>query len=318
MMDAKQLIARISEKDFLMDFFRKHNIAQVEQLQVIDSYVQGNYRAGIIVEATEVNRRGKTKILIDLKLGQPAIEQVHDALYTTGKDCDIKIIVHSNAHNDDDDVPSADEYVVLGLVSRLQEDNIPIVLFHLDGDDLEISYDDVFHNWNLVDRTNPCIIPHREVFWNRTFWAVYFDSFCEGWYRADIAFESGFEYDPEDRYIIFIDRPLDGEIKLIWDENGLRYEIKQRNESYDYLKKSFDVIAPELEKLYGKDNVVFENLNGRLPRLYIKQNDIPFSWLYSAAPSEITKFAGIVYEDAWALRRRIEETVEKICPVPEQ
>ena len=69
---------------------------------------------------------------------------------------------------------------------------------------------------------------------------------------------------------------------------------------------------PILKERYGDDSVRFENVVGRLPRLYIKYSDKPFNWLYTATPREITEFAKKIFDDAWGLRWGIEETAIKI------
>ena len=45
-------------------------------------------------------------------------------------------------------------------------------------------------------------------------------------------------------------------------------------------------------------------------RLYIKYSDTPFDWLYTAKPKQITEFAKSMFDDAWALRWRIEERID--------
>ncbi len=88
------------------------------------------------------------------------------------------------------------------------------------------------------------------------------------------------------------------------------YLIKQDNDYDEYLKMVLDFEMPALQKRYGSDAVNFENVVGKLSRLHIKYSDRPFDWLYTATPREITEFAKLMYEDAWALRWRIEERAD--------
>ena len=49
------------------------------------------------------------KILVDLKPGQPTTEQVFDAAYETGADCDKRVIMYTGEKiGDDDENPTAD------------------------------------------------------------------------------------------------------------------------------------------------------------------------------------------------------------------
>ena len=73
-----------------------------------------------------------------------------------------------------------------------------------------------------------------------------------------------------------------------------------------------DYEMPALQKRYGSESVEFENVVGKLPRLYIRYSDRPFSWLYTATPRQITEFAKAIFDDGWALRWRIEERIDGI------
>jgi len=67
-----------------------------------------------------------------------------------------------------------------------------------------------------------------------------------------------------------------------------------------------------LQEKYKSDDVNFENVVGRLPRTHIKYSDKPFDWLYTATPRQITEFAEAMHENAWTLRRRIEERIDAL------
>lgn len=315
---ANELVENISNESYLMKFLKEKQIANCEQVKIIDHYIQNPDREGIIIEAQEYNSTAKIKIAIDLKLGQPTIDQVHDALYGHGKDCDIKIIIYSDGYVQTDiGIPSADFYAVSSLISRLQEDNVPIILIEMDKNASEFRYDPYCQNWASVDKTNPYGIPSQAQFWAETFWAVYFDSFNVAFYDPSTTFEYGFRDTAAWGHLIYIDCAMDGEIELYWDKDGLRYEVKQCNDSDEYLKKTLDIIMLELENQYGKNNIFFENVIGKLPRLHIRFNSTPFSWIYNASPSEIAKFAGKVHENAWGLRLKIEETFEMTYQIDE-
>jgi hypothetical protein len=87
----------------------------------------------MIIDVKEKNAKTRSKIMIDLKLGQPIINQVYDSLYTIGKDCSKRIMLFSNGPNDyDTDVPVADTFVVHTAVSYLQEYPLGIYLFKMD------------------------------------------------------------------------------------------------------------------------------------------------------------------------------------------
>ena len=66
-------------------------------------------------------------------------------------------------------------------------------------------------------------------------------------------------------HIIYIDCSVFGEIQLYWDEQGVRYLIKQEDDYDEYLKKVLDYEMQGLQERYGSDAVNFENVVGKLP-----------------------------------------------------
>lgn len=308
-----EMIRYIAEEDNLKHFLEKYKIAKISEINYKKYYHKDDNREVVIIDTKEEYLSNKTKIMIDLRLGQPIVNQVYDALYDVGKDCDIKIIVYSNGYNDyDKGIPVADEYLASSLIAQLQNKNVPIVLFAIDYSNFKLKYVDMYQNWYQVNRLRSSKIPTKEKFMTETFWGIYFDSFNATFYEPWSAYSDCFNNTIENHYIIYIDSIFFGEIKLFWDEKGVRYEIKQVSESDEYLKKVLDVDMSALKERYGESSVKFENVVGRLPRLYIKYSDKPFSWLYKATPRQITEFAEKMYHDAWGLRWMIEESIEKL------
>jgi len=309
----KEMMDHIIDENRLKEILDRYDLAYVSKIHGIQHYEKDDNRHGVVIDIQENKLADKTKVLIDLRQGQPIVNQVYDALYDVGKDCDIKIIVFTDSNNDyDKGVPVADEYLVSGMIGKLQDMNIPIYLFSINQSEMIITLVDSYQTWYQVNRFKSASIPTDEGFMAETFWYAYFDSFNEAFYKPWNAFSGNTKDAKESIYTIYISEFFSGEIKLFWDENGVRYDIKQDSESDAYLKKVLSVYMPILEERYGDDSVRFENVVGRLPRLYIKYSDRPFSWLYNATPREITEFAEKLFVDAWGLRWDIEETVEKL------
>ena len=308
-----EMINHIAEEKNFRQLLSSNEIAEIDEMHSIEHYKRDDDRIGLVVDVKETNRIERTKIIIDLRLGQPSIYQVHDALYDIGKDCDIKIIIHTNGYNDfDEDIPVADEYAVLSLIAQLQDDNVAVVLFEMDNTSMRMEYVNSYQNWYSVNRLKKCKIPSREQFITQTFWAVYFDSFNKGFYEPWETYRGGFQDINDWGAKIYTDRNMDGEITVFWDQEGVRYEIKQCNDSDEYLKKVLDIDMLSIKEHYGENSVKFENVVGRLPRLYIKYSGRPFNWLYTASPAQITEFAQTMTSDVWGLCRQLEETSEKL------
>ena len=177
--DVYEMIRAIAEDENLKRFLEEYKIAKISEINFKKYFNKDDNRCTAIIDAQEEFFNHSTKILIDLRIGQPSVNQVYDALYDIGGDCDIKIIIHTNGYNEKDKgIPVTDEYLVAPLIRELQDNNIPIILFSVDQDTLTEKYDS-YQDWYSVNRLRSCKIPTKEDFMGTTFWCVYFDSFNE-------------------------------------------------------------------------------------------------------------------------------------------
>jgi hypothetical protein len=299
----EEMINSISKENTLRQVLRDNNIAEIDTIFEINPYERDGGRRGLIVDVQEKNADARSKIMIDLKKGEPIINQVYDSLYDIGKDCSKRIIVYSGGQNDyDNGVPVADFWPVNCLINNLQQYPLGLHLLEMSADTFTIE-PHFMQDYFEPDQELPISeVPTREQFMAEAFWLVYFDSNNEGWYESFKTFSGGFRDIEDWGYIIYIDCSFRGEIRLYWDQKGVRYEIHQENGYGDYLGMVLDFEMQGLQERYGSDAVKFENVVGKLPRLHIKYSDRPFDWLYDATPRQITEFAKSMYEDAWGLR----------------
>ena len=170
--------------------------------------------------------------MIDLKHGLPIINQVYDSLYEIGKDCSKRIILFSDGLNEfDKNIPAADYWVVNSLIHNLRQYPLGIHFYKMDKDTFSIRSAYTVQNWEPIEDWPISKIPTREQFMAETFWRVYFDSFNEEFYESCKTFSSGFRNISDWGHIIYIDCSFLGEIQLYWDQKGVRYLIKQDNDS---------------------------------------------------------------------------------------
>ena len=307
----EEMINSISKENTLSQVLRDNKIAEIDTIYEINPYERDGGRRGLIVDVQEKNADARSKIMIDLKQGEPIINQVYDSLYDIGKNCSKRIIASLNGRDVyDKDVPVADFWPVCCLVNNLQQYPLGIHFLEMDSDTLTLG-PHFQQEYFKPDQELPISeAPTKEQFMAETFWTIYFDSNNEGWYESFKTFGGRFRDIEDWGYIICIDCSFYGEIQLYWDQKGVRYLIKQDNNNDEYLKMVLDYEMSGLQERYGSDSVNFDNVVGKLPRLHIKYTDRPFDWLYTATPRQITEFAKSMYEDAWSLRWRIEERID--------
>jgi hypothetical protein len=309
-----EMINHMAEEKNIRQLLTNYEIADIKEINGIKHYERDD-RTGLIVDIKENNRIERTRILIDLRMGQPSVHQVYDALYDIGKDCDIRIIIHTNGWNDfDRNIPAVDDCAVLSLIAQLQEDNVAILLYEMNRTTMKIAYVDNLQNWYQVDRSKSCEIPSQAQFMAQTFWSVYFDSFNEAFYKSWEAYSGGFRDINDWGFLIYIDDcPIGGEIELYWDQKGARYVIGQNDGLVGLLNEVLDIEMPWIFDRYGVDAIEFKKTEEQSSSLQIRYSDRPFDWLFTATPRQIYEFAKSMHEDAWELHSRLEDTINGYC-----
>jgi hypothetical protein len=304
-------------RDLLSDskfenFMKERNIADVDQIFKLSHYQIGNDRAGFIAKLKEKNSDDVKKIMVDLKQGQATVNQVFDALYEIGKDCDIRIIRHTDSHNDaDKGIPTADVCIVSRLICQLQDIGINVRLYKYNEKTKNIVNNELYDILGTPKMGESMELPTKEQFMVETFWSVYVDSNNECYYDPFHKYSWPFCDMKNGGFVGYDDSVMNGEVEVFWDEKGVRYEITQKNDSDEYMKKMLDHEMDALEKRFGKGNIKFVNVVGRLPRLYIQVSNRPFSWTYSATPRELTEFGSMIHEDLDRICSQLTEAVEK-------
>ena len=307
----EKMINSISKENTLRQLLRENKIAEIDTIYEINHYERDGGRRGLIVDVQEKNADARSKIMIDLKKGEPIINQVFDSLYDIGKECSKRIIAYLNGSNEfDKGVPAADFWPVCCLVNNLQQYPLGIHLLEMNADTLTLGPHYMYEYFEPDQEFPISEAPTREQFMAEVFWVVYFDSFSGTFYEPDKTFSDSFRSTSDWGHIIYIDCSFSGEIQLYWDQKGVKYQIKLNYDCGESLKMVLDYEMSGLQERYGVEAVNFENVVGKMPRLHIKYSDRPFDWLYTATPRQITEFAKSIHEDAWGLRWRIEERID--------
>ena len=159
------MINSISKENKLRQLLVDNKIANIDKIFEINPYKRDGDRRGLIVDGQEKNAESRTKIMIDLKQGEPIINQVYDALYDIGKDCSKRIIIYSNGHNDfDNGIPAADYWVVSCLINNLQQYPLGIDLYTMDETTFNIG-PHYMHKWFEPEGEFPMSeVPTRQQF----------------------------------------------------------------------------------------------------------------------------------------------------------
>jgi hypothetical protein len=309
----QEMIDHISKEGKLRQILIDNNIAEIEKIHEFNCYQKEGGRRGLIVDVQEKNADKRSKIMIDLKIGEPTVNQVYDALYGIGKDCYKRIIVYSNGQNEfDNGIPTADFWPVNGLINNLQQYPLGLHLLEMNNDNFNVGPHWMQEYYEPDQEYSISEAPTREQFMAEVFWIVYFDSFSEGRYEPFKTFDGDFRETSDWGHIIYIDCSFFGEIQLYWDQEGVNYRIKLHYDCGESMKMVLNYEMPWLQEHYGADAVKFDNDAGKVPELRINYSDRPFDWLYTAHPLQITEFAKSLHDDAWGLRWRFEDRIDEL------
>jgi hypothetical protein len=243
----EEMINSISKENTLHQVLKDNKIAEIVTIYEINPYEKDGGRRGLIVDVQEKNADARSKIMIDLKRGQPIINQVYDSLYDIGKDCSKRIIMYSNGQNDYDlNIPVADFWPVNCLINNLQQYPLGLHFLEMSKDTYNIG-PHYMHEYFEPDQEFPIsAVPTREQFMAETFWVVYFDSFSGEFYEPHETFSDSFRNTSDWGHIIYIDCSFSGEVQLYWDQNGVKYLIKLNYDCGGSLKMVLDYEMPWL------------------------------------------------------------------------
>jgi len=296
--NVKKYVEKLSDKDTAINFCEENEICDIESIEEIQGYTNNQDHMGMILTVKEKDKDARFKIMMDIRSGEPSIDQVYDAVYETGRECSKRVILYTGGLNvNDKDNPAVDEWAVGSLVANMNVYPLDLYLFKIDKHDLKAKRYDLDyhkvpktgHNYSVAD------IPTDISFRNSEFWLVYFDCLNEAYYRAWNAFEYGFKEISEFGYMTEIDRWV--ESTVWWNDSGIHFIVQQTDDSDGSLKKIWSLKQKEFQNRYGSDSVEFEYLPGDLPRLTIRYLDRPLKWLLHASPHEKAAFAKTLHDD---------------------
>jgi hypothetical protein len=298
------------QKEGPVVLLNKMAIDDYKFMSIENKWNESDDHKSIICNLVKEIREETAEVYIDIKHGQPTTEQVFDAVYGRGAKCKIRIIMYDGKESKEDGGnPAADEDVVESLIEAMNVYPLNLYLVKLESDDIKTAIDDMDDFEKPVPEYSIEDLPSREEFRTGEFWCVYFDSLDECDYRAWKAFSDGLRDAAEWQLTLFTQE--EAEIPLCWDSDGIKYIVKQKDESSDYLQRIWESKQEELKKQYN-GHVEFEYLPGKLPKINIQYSDKQISWLVTATSYEKIDFAIQLHDDFYGFRWYLDATAEEI------
>ena len=249
-------------------------------------------------------------LYINIKHGQPTTDQVFDAVYGRGAKCKIRVIIYDGKVSDANCCnPAADEFVVDSLITAMNAYPLNLHLVKLMSNDSEDDQHDMEGFTEPTPEYTMQELPSPEEFRIAEFWCVYFDSLDEDGYASWRPFSAGLRESAKRKLTLYTEKHA--EIQLNWENDGIKFIVKQTDESVDYLQRIWSLKQDELKQDYD-GRVEFEYLPGKLPKIIIHHSDRLLSWLVTATSQEKDDFAKDLHEDFYGLRYYLDDVVEEI------
>ena len=310
----QDIIDHWSKEDVAMELLKEHGFEKGVIINDIEHYENESCRKGLIYHIQDMYSAMHHKILIDIKIGQPSTDQVYDAIYGVGKECNRRIIIFTEDLNKDDrNNPAADMHVVDGLLAVMNEYPLNLELYYFHEDTFHL----IIYNTCWWDKPYPKYpitnLPTKEQFRFEEFWSIYVDSLAEGSYDPWEAFSETFRNTSDYGYQLFVDPIAD--MPAYWNESGIRFLVRQTDDSHSHLKTLWDAKKDEIKGKYEAWNVYFEYVIGKVPIITIRYSDKPIEWLMTSTSKEKMELAKELYDAMWALRRFLENACKE-CGVP--
>lgn len=275
------IIKHLSTEKSATIFLQNQGIANIESILDIREYNTYCDRKGLILDIKEKNSADNSKIMIDVKSGQPSVEQVYDAIYTVGADCKKRVLAFTECTDYyDHDYLGANLEVVRNLLSEINSSQLELYLIKATS-----VTDDEFYIYDLIDA--PCDdigyvadpLPSQIEFLEDEFWQLHYiplDGILgNGWEP----FSDGFLYR---NGIGAHEDAGSAEVMLKWSEFGLFFYVTDNERSQGDLKNIWGDKAHILKRLFHGCKIQFKNLFENQSELAIQIWDLPISYLVGA------------------------------------
>ncbi|MCK5470732.1 MAG: hypothetical protein KAI99_19550, partial [Cyclobacteriaceae bacterium] len=280
------------------------NIGTSRNIYIIKEISHNPINKSILIEIPDDSCTGEIPILLSVKQGQPTVDQVYNAIYQHGADCQNRIITFTGGHFLDDKFnPSADMNIVKCLVDNMNRFDLNIYLVQMIHDstssicDYEIlAKPDSHPKFSIVES------PSKEKFTETEFWEVYF------WGYNNIIeatpFEFGFDSNSEFSQCFPIG---DLELETKWTDEGAIIRIEDTSDKKYMLGDIWDDRRDEIQDMFRGCAMELLIQAGATLKLIVKVFDKPIGDLAGMPWREKMHYAGLL----WSKFIQIQGFIEK-------
>jgi len=316
-------LKQYSQEKTLLKFLQKIGFDEYEIVKIDNKAAINNHRLAFIVKMKNKNNGRLNRIYIDLKCGQPTVQQVLDAIYKAGSGCDNKIIVYDNCHNPVDNKDRyANDLLIENLVIFLNHYQSNIYLarstYEIDENKI-IPIVEILKKQGEKSVYDKSKLPSKEQFLETLFWVYHYDSLVAMDYGPTYLEDHSYWLEYEETWFM---NPFN--YSQFWNGEGLYLKIfTDKNPELlrrlfsENQKKILHYIRDKQSDLYFFKNLpvcdcqLNLNIEDGIPRdITVRVIDISIQELNNYNPDEKNKYARLINYLKSGFNEFIEEIVE--------
>jgi hypothetical protein len=268
------------------------NIGTFASVNILKEITHNPVNKSILIEISNDGCVGDNQILISAKQGQLIVDQVYNAIYGHGADCQIRIIGFTAGHFLDDKFnPSADMDTIKCLVDNMNRFDLNIYLAKMIHDSTNSICDyEILAQPDSHPKSSFTECPSKEKFTETEFWEVYF------WEYNNIIeatpFEFGFDSNSEFSQCFPIG---DLELETKWTDEGAIIRIEDTNDIKYVLGDIWDDRRDEIQDMFRGCCIELIICSGIITKLIVKVFEKPIGDLAGMPWREKMHYAGLLW-----------------------
>ena len=285
------------------------NIGTSRNIYIIKEISHNPINKSILIEIPNESCEGETEIMLNFKQGQPTVDQVYNAIYQLGADCQKRVIVFAGGNCLDDKYnPSADVDVVKCLVDSINRFAVNIYLVKLVSDSTSSTCDyEVLAQPDSHPEFSKTNFPSKEKFTEAEFWEVYF------WGYNNIIEATPFEFGFDSKSEYSQCFPIgDLELETKWTDEGGIIRIEDTSDKKYVLGGIWDDRRDEIQDMFRGCQIELLIQAGATIKLIVKVFDKPIGDLAGVPWREKMHYAGLLWSKFIQFQGFIEKALQDL------
>jgi hypothetical protein len=307
--NAINTIETVFNRENIQSLLEFLNIGTFRNIYIIKEISHNPINKSILIEIPDDSCTGEIPILLNVKQGQPTVDQVYNAIYQLGADCQQRIIAFTGGNFLDDKFnPSADMDTIKCLIENMNLFDLNIYLIQMGCDSTSsVTNFEILAQPDSHPEFSKAECPSKEKFTEAEFWNVYFWGY-NNWIEAT-PFEFGFDSNSEFSQCFPIG---DLELETRWTDEGAIIRIEDTSDKKYVLGSIWDDRRDEIQDMFRGCEIELLIQAGETFKLIVKVFDKPIGDLAGMPWREKMHYAGLLWSKFIQFQGFIERALQDL------